>query len=93
MHNTPLAYVHWFSKLLPCAEKNILMYSVKRLHDNDGNPKAGIIELASVARFIQLVPRFTAKVPPEVTYQTLSDICKWYLVNSFTDKEIYQAVY
>lgn len=93
LHNVPLVYIHWFSKPLPHAEKNILMYAVKRLHNEDGLPKAGIVELASVARFIQLVPRFTAKIAPEVTYHTSSDICKWYLINSFTDKELYQAVY
>jgi hypothetical protein len=47
----------------------------------------------SIARFVQLIPKFGPQIDPEVTSLTSMDICQDYYVNSFADKEIYQSVW
>jgi hypothetical protein len=58
-------------------------------------PTADIIALDSISRFVQLVPRFGKKALGEVRLDTYTsmDVCKYFYINSFADKEIYQAVY
>lgn len=89
----PLALIHWFSRPLPQAEQDVKMYAVKRLEANDGSPCGGVIDLQSVARLVQLVPRFKGKVNPQVTENNIMNSNSIFLVNSFLDKETYQAVY
>jgi hypothetical protein len=89
----PLLFVYWFSRPFPRAEEDIKMYQVKRKYTADGRPSAGIVEMASVARFIQLIPRLGRKVHAQLTKDNAMDRCDTFLVNSFTDKEIYQAVW
>jgi hypothetical protein len=54
----PLAYIHWFTRPLPQPEKNLKMYFVKRLLRNDQSPVTDIIDMESIARFIQVIPKF-----------------------------------
>jgi hypothetical protein len=70
------------------------MYRVERMMSGD-NPKGDIIALDSISRFVQLVPRFGKKVTGEARLDTYTsmDICKYFYINSFADKEIYQAIY
>jgi hypothetical protein len=70
------------------------MYRVERMMLGD-NPKGDIIALDSISRFVQLVPRFGRKVAGEARLDTYTsmDICKYFYINSFADKETYQAVY
>lgn len=68
------------------------MYEVKRLREGN-RPCGGIIELSSVARLIQLVPRFGAFVPADMTVHNSLELCKVFYVNSFMDKEVYRTVY
>jgi hypothetical protein len=68
------------------------MFVVSRLEE-DGVRNGTIIPIASIARFIQLVPKFGSITAPELTAQNSMDICRDYYINSFADKEIYQAVW
>lgn len=92
MHLVPLAYVQWFSKPRRVAEQDIDMYEVKRLRD-DGRHCGSVVKLSSIARLVQLIPRFGASVPPEMNVHNSTELCKVFYVNSFMDKEVYRAVY
>ena len=87
-----LAYVQHFSKPRPAAERDILMYQVSR-QDRNGVRKGGIIQMDSIARFVQLIPKFGQKAHVSLTSDNSMDICSDYWVNSFSDKEVYPAVY
>jgi hypothetical protein len=89
----PLILVYWFTRPLHQPEKDIKMYQLKRRYTADGRPVASIIEMASIARFVELIPRLGRKVHPDLTKDNTMDKCDLFLLNSFTDKEIYQAVW
>jgi hypothetical protein len=89
----PLLLVYWFTRPLPQTEKDTKMYLLKRRRTADGRPLASVIEMGSVARLVQLIPRLGRKVHPELTKDNIMDRCDLFLLNSFTDKEIYQAVW
>jgi hypothetical protein len=89
----PLLLVYWFTHPLPRPEKDVKMYQLKRRFTSDGRPLASIVEMGSVARFVQLIPRLGRKVHPDLTKDNVMDRCNTFLLNSFTDKEIYQAVW
>jgi hypothetical protein len=92
LHDVALAYVQWFSRP-PQVDKSTKMYVVKRAIDSKGLFKGDIIELASIARLIQLIPKFGPVASQELCIQNSMDILMSYYVNSFADKENYQIVY
>jgi hypothetical protein len=93
LFGTTLAYVYWFSKLAPTAEKDILMYKV-RPEKSDGRHRDGeVIKLCSVHRLVQLIPIHGATINPDLTPENCIDRWHQFYVNSFMDKETYQAVY
>jgi hypothetical protein len=56
---------------------------------------ASVISVASIARFVQLIPVFGPNPDdePELNANTSMAIVRDYYVNSFADKQIYQSVY
>lgn len=96
LYGKPLAYVQWFSTPKSNAEQPSNMYLLERStrSQNLGSgPYGDVIELSSIARGVQLIPKFGEKISPRLNSTTSMDIAKWYWVNSFGDKEIYQAVW
>jgi hypothetical protein len=69
------------------------MYQVERQLLEDGNAKGMLIDISSIVRFVQLVPNFGPKVSLTLTPQNAMEYCKSFYINSFSDKESYQAVY
>ncbi|KAG8824504.1 hypothetical protein FRC17_009084 [Serendipita sp. 399] len=93
LHGTPLAYVYWFSDPSSRPERNINMYQVRYLRGDDRRRIGGIIPLNSICRLLQLVPKYGSCVNPELTKENSMDVWKDYYINSFMDKETYQAVW
>jgi len=91
----PLAYVHWFTRPTARIEEPIHMFAVKRLRRGDMTPCTGIIEVDSISRFIQLIPKFpsSTRALQNIDADYLMDNNDTFLINSFTDMEVYQAVY
>ena len=52
-----------------------------------------VIELESIARFVQLIPNFEKKANVMLSADNSMNKAKSFWVNSFADKEIFQAVY
>jgi len=69
------------------------MHVVSRQDCPNGNRKGDIIPLESIARFVQLVPKFGSHIDPAVRSNNSMDVCRHYYLNSFADKEIYQSVW
>ena len=57
--------------------------------------EASVISVASIARFVQLIPVFgpNPEDQPELNANTSMALGRDYYVNSFADKQIYQSVY
>ncbi|PVF91792.1 hypothetical protein CPB86DRAFT_718777 [Serendipita vermifera] len=92
MNNVLLAYVQWFSD--PDSVKdNIHMYRVQRSLDSKLKPVGDVVELESISRLVQLVPDFGKKVAASLNATNSVSRCKYFWVNSFADKEIYQSVW
>jgi hypothetical protein len=91
----PLAYVHWFTRPLPQPERNLKMYFVKRLLRNDQSPVTDIIDVESIARFIQVIPKFPSntKELANTDADLIMDRGIPFFITPFTDKEIFQSVY
>jgi hypothetical protein len=64
------------------------MYQVSRLENVNE-----VIAVDSIARFVQLVPKFGSYINDSLTTDTSLDTCKHFYVNSFADKEVYQSVW
>jgi hypothetical protein len=73
--------------------KDTMMFVARRSLEPNGTPIGSIIECSLIARAIQLVPRFGAVAAKELNATNSMDLCESYFLNSFADKEIYQAVY
>lgn len=93
LHDIPLAFVYWFSTPEPRAEPDIHMYQVNFLRNPDKHRQGSIIPLSHVHRLIQLIPVFGARANPLFSVHNSMDTATKYYVNSFMDKETYQAVW
>jgi hypothetical protein len=89
----PLAYVYWFHTPVGRAERDINMYKVQYKHREDKRRVGGVVKLSYLCRLVQLVPAYGAKVNPGLTSANSMDVWKNYYINSFMDKETYQAVW
>jgi hypothetical protein len=94
LDGVPLAYVHWFTRPSMCIEEPVHMCAVKRVRGNDRSPLAGIIAVDSISRFIQLIPKFpnNSHAFQNMDPDSFMEQTDTFLVNSFADMEIYQAV-
>jgi hypothetical protein len=92
LHLVPLLYVQWFSNPRRI-EKDINMYLVDRILTRDDRPLGEVIRLNSVTRQIQLIPKFGKGIRSFINSTNSLDVCKSFWVNSFMDKEVYQAVW
>jgi hypothetical protein len=95
LHGVLLVYVQWFSKFQDSPSKPINMFNVHRLltGGDRGSPIGDVIHLDAVAQFIQLIPEFGKKKCTNWESTNSMDAPYSYFVNSFADKEIFQAVY
>lgn len=95
--NLILAYVQWFSK--PGLEQgkydsNLKMFIVRPTFRSDGSRIGDVVELESIVWPLQLIPKFGKAVDASITHQNVYSVENMsYFVNSFWDKEVYQAVY
>ena len=75
---------------------NSQLYKVSKeeyIRGGNRQPLGVVVELTSIARAIHLVPHYGAAVHKQLNAQNSLDLCKTFWVNSFLDKETYQAVY
>ena len=93
IHNKDLIYVQLFTQPAESVESGIKMYQVERQILEDGNAKGMLIDISSIVRFVQLVPNFGPNVCSTLTPHNVMEYCKYFYINSFSDKESYQAVY
>ncbi|KAG8749826.1 hypothetical protein FRC14_001069 [Serendipita sp. 396] len=92
LHNVPLAYVYWFSEFTT-TQPNLKMYRVEYQRDTRNHRVGSVIKLQSIRRLIQLVPVYGARMNPALTSVNSMDLWRKYYVNSFFNKETYQAVW
>ena len=95
LYNRPLAYVHLFT-LTSTACPNSKLYKVSKEECSRGGtrrPLGAVVELTSIARAIHLIPHYGPAVHRCLNSNNSLDLCQTFWVNSFLDKETYQAVY
>jgi hypothetical protein len=92
IHNKDLLYVQLFTRPAESVESGIKMYRVKRQLLEDGSAKGMLIDISSIVRFVQLVPDFGSGISSRLTARNVMEYCKYFYINSFSDKESYQAV-
>jgi hypothetical protein len=93
LHDLPMVYVYWFSKPSPTAERDINMYKLQYMRGAENVRIGGIVLLSSISRLIQMAPVYGPQVNPRLSSENSMDLCQSYYVNSFMDKETYQAVW
>jgi hypothetical protein len=69
------------------------MYRVSRKDRGPNQRKGIVVPLESIARFVQLIPRFDGRVDPRLSPENSMEICRSYYLNSFATHQIFQAVY
>ena len=93
LYNKPLAYVQWFKEIVK-VDAWINMYLMACSLDKDGNQRGEVIELEAIKCRIQLVPRYGDSIPHDMDdNNSAEDDERYYMINSFHSKEIYQSVW
>ncbi len=92
LHGRHLAYVQWFTTPKG-PQKDNNMYSVQCLLTSEGTCRGDVIDILSIAHFVQLIPRFGRSVSSIIDCENSMEIVKSYYINSFTAKEIFQTVW
>lgn len=80
-----LAYVDWFSPFPTNSHRDHGLYAIHAL-DRTWETSS-IVPVANIKRSVHLFPSFGKKVPRNWTSDTVLDDCKFFLVNSQTDRE------
>ena len=97
LQNRQLAYVHIFTPpghLSMCPHSQ--MYRVSKVVRGVGDqaqPLGMVVEVASIARAVQLIPDYGCEIHPSLNAANCLDLCQTFWINCFLDKETYQAVY
>lgn len=71
----------------------IEMFRVKRLFRQCGERFGEIIPLCNIWRYVELIPKFGRRCPSDWTSETSTELTEELYVNSFSDKQNYQAVF
>jgi hypothetical protein len=87
-----LAYVAYFN-MSEDVEDDILMYRVSRENRGAAHRRGSVIPLESIARFVQLIPRFDGRADRQISAENSMEICRNYYINSFATQQIFQSVY
>lgn len=74
-------------------DDNVEMYRIVRKLSREGERIGGVIRLVDIWRPVQLIPVFGKKCPENWDCNTAVELASEFYVNSFWDKETYQAVY
>ncbi|KAF8517066.1 hypothetical protein BU17DRAFT_50234, partial [Hysterangium stoloniferum] len=96
-HPKHLAYVEWFH--LNPIDQDTNMFSVKKLYDDKGNRKGGIIEVEDIVQPCPLSPKFgqkAANLDPigiQITGENCIENVETFWINSFHTKSTYQTVF
>lgn len=89
----PLAYIEWYSPLNSAAEKNHLMYSVKKAMRPDGSPSGIVIPLTSIRQSCMLFPTYGSSMDKTWTTTNVLDKCSSFLLNNWLDLYTYKTVW
>ena len=92
-----LAYVEWYTKLQPAAEKNHLMYKISKPSPYVGGSIPGaIIPLSDIRQTCQLFPKFTqggSSEELEWRSETVLDQATTFYVNNWSSLYGYQTLW
>ncbi|KAG1883313.1 hypothetical protein F4604DRAFT_1575913, partial [Suillus subluteus] len=86
-----LAYVEWFSRPRN-KDSNSGMYPISRSYQN-GVRDTSIIEVDTMFRTCQLVPRFGRRANRAWSSNNVLDRCEYFLINNFIDHHTYQCIW
>lgn len=85
-----LAYVQWLN--YDRYDNDSQLQIVCRRKRASGRPFGDVVELETIVRPLQLTPVFGCTANPLFSPENVMDIGQLYYLNSFWDKELYQAV-
>lgn len=89
---TYLAYIEWFKLCGPSPKPNHLLYRVQRSKDSNGFHLASIIPVDAIKQSIHLIPQFGPVAPRHWQTDNVLDLCKFFYVNSFFNRQSYHTV-
>ena len=90
----PLAYVEWYTRQSPQADRNHGLYRVSKAYDSQGKPQGAIIPLSNIRQNCMLTPVFK-DADEEQTWRAdnVLDLAETFWVNNWASKYIYQTVW
>jgi hypothetical protein len=87
-----LAYVEWFTALLPTPESHHGLYKIRRSLTN-GERLASVIPVSNVSRSAHLFPNFGPNVPLDWKSWNVLDLSQSFFLNSCSDRHAYVVMY
>jgi hypothetical protein len=90
----PLAYIEWYSKQKPEADKYTGMYSVKSTRNLEGVPLGAIIPVSEIRQSCMLIPKYeNLENESEWTSTNILDKCSSFFINNWQHKYAYQTIW
>jgi hypothetical protein len=94
----PLAYVEWFTRQAPVANKVHGMYQISKAYDSQKRRQGSIILLSNIRQSCMLFPIFPKSTLPDSDYSTwkpdnILDLAKTFIINNWLSKYSYQTLW
>ena len=96
---SPLAYVEWFTRQGPVANKTHGMYQISKAYDSQKRQQGSVILLSDIRQSCMLFPIFPKSMAPsdsdymEWKPDNVLDLAKTFLISNWLSKYSYQTLW
>ena len=87
-----LAYIEWFTPFSLHPDPNYLLYKISR-HREQGIQQASIVPIDLIRNSVHLFPKPGPVIPALWTSSNVLEECRFFYVNSLTDRFVYSTLY
>ena len=90
----PLAYVEWYSKQQPEADRQTGMYTIKTTWNSEGVPLGAVVPLSEICQSCMLIPKYKdSRAEVDWTSQNVLDKCSSFVINNWQHMYAYQTIW
>jgi hypothetical protein len=90
----PLAYIEWYSKPKPEADKHTGMYTIKSTWNLEGIPLGAIVPISEIRQSCMLIPKYkNLTAEKEWTSLNVLDQCPSFVINNWQHLYAYQTIW
>jgi hypothetical protein len=89
----PLAYIEWYSKPKPEADKHTGMYTIYSIWNSERIPLESIVSISEIRQSCMLIPKYKDwMAEKEWTSKNVLDQCSSFVINNWQHLYAYQTI-